>query len=198
MHKFEQVVFDAVKDKVREGILELIEKERKGEGVDRELLKSVVNVSRHSAFPYSISHAAVPANPGIGCLSACLLPVYTMFNDMKIFACTEIIARNFCIPAMRFRVEVQKSTIHHVRDPGICRLTQMELRQVFVEIGDWRPLFPTRVGEELGDIGAARFNIYNKELENHLISATSEFYARESSQWIGTDSCPEYMKKVLA
>ena len=114
MHKFEQVVFDAVKDKVREGILELIEKERKGEGVDRELLKSVVNVSRHSAFPYSISHAAVPANPGIGCLSACLLPVYTMFNDMKIFACTEIIARNFCIPAMRFRGEVQKSTIHHV------------------------------------------------------------------------------------
>ena len=43
--KFEKVVFDAVKDKVREGILELIEKERKGEGVDRELLKSVVNVS---------------------------------------------------------------------------------------------------------------------------------------------------------
>ena len=42
--KFEKVVFDAVKDKVREGILELIEKERKGEGVDRELLKSVVNV----------------------------------------------------------------------------------------------------------------------------------------------------------
>ena len=68
--------------------------------------------------------------------------------------------------------------------------------QVFVEIGDWRPLFPTRVGEELGDIGAARFNIYNKELETQLISATSEFYARESSQWIGTDSCPEYMKKV--
>lgn len=70
-------------------------------------------------------------------------------------------------------------------------------RQVFVEIGDWRPLFPTRVGEELGDIGAARFNIYNKELESQLILATSEFYARESSQWIGTDSCPEYMKKVL-
>jgi hypothetical protein len=69
-------------------------------------------------------------------------------------------------------------------------------RQVFVEIGDWRPLFPTRVGEELGDIGAARFNIYNKELESQLILATSEFYARESSQWIGTDSCPEYMKKV--
>jgi len=68
--------------------------------------------------------------------------------------------------------------------------------QVFVEIGDWRPLFPTRVGEELGDIGAARFNIYNKELESQLILATSEFYARESSQWIGTDSCPEYMKKV--
>ena len=65
-----------------------------------------------------------------------------------------------------------------------------------MEIGDWRPLFPTRVGEELGDIGAARFNIYNKELESQLIMATSEFYARESSQWIGTDSCPEYMKKV--
>jgi hypothetical protein len=45
VQKFEQVVFNAVKDKVREGILELIEKERKGEGVDRELLKSVVNVS---------------------------------------------------------------------------------------------------------------------------------------------------------
>jgi len=110
VQKFEQVCFNAVKDKVREGILELIEKERKGEGVDRELLKSVVNV--------------------------------------------------------------------------------------FVEIGDWRPLFPTRVGEELGDIGAARFNIYNKELETQLILATSEFYARESSQWIGTDSCPEYMKKA--
>ena len=37
--------------------------------------------------------------------------------------------------------------------------------QVFVEIGDWRPLFPTRTGEEIGDIGAARFNIYAKELE---------------------------------
>ena len=73
----------------------------------------------------------------------------------------------------------------------------MVCRQVFVEIGDWRPLFPTRVGEELGEIGAARFNIYNKELESQLILATSEFYARESSQWIGTDSCPEYMKKVL-
>ena len=44
VQKFEQVVFNAVKDKVREGILELIEKERRGEGVDRELLKSVVNV----------------------------------------------------------------------------------------------------------------------------------------------------------
>lgn len=31
--------------------------------------------------------------------------------------------------------------------------------QVFVEIGDWRPLFPTRVGEEIGDIGQARLNI---------------------------------------
>lgn len=51
VQKFEQVVFNAVKDKVREGILELIEKERKGEGVDRELLKSVVNVS----FPSSAS-----------------------------------------------------------------------------------------------------------------------------------------------
>ena len=29
-----------------------------------------------------------------------------------------------------------------------------------------------------------------------LLSATSEFYARESASWIGTDSCPEYMKKV--
>jgi len=45
VQKFEQVVFNAVKDKVREGILELIEKERKGEGVDRMLLKSVVMVS---------------------------------------------------------------------------------------------------------------------------------------------------------
>jgi len=45
VQKFEQVVFNAVKDKVREGILELIEKERKGEGVDRLLLKSVVMVS---------------------------------------------------------------------------------------------------------------------------------------------------------
>jgi hypothetical protein len=44
VQKFEQVVFNAVKDTVREGILELIEKERRGEGVDRELLKSVVNV----------------------------------------------------------------------------------------------------------------------------------------------------------
>ena len=52
MQKFETVVFNAVKDKVREGILELIEKERKGEAVDRELLKSVVNVSsRHPFLP---------------------------------------------------------------------------------------------------------------------------------------------------
>ena len=29
-----------------------------------------------------------------------------------------------------------------------------------------------------------------------LLSATSEFYARESASWIGADSCPEYMKKV--
>ena len=70
------------------------------------------------------------------------------------------------------------------------------IRQVFVEIGDWRPLFPTRVGEELGDIGAARFNVYNRELEQNLLATTSEFYARESAQWIATDSCPEYMKKV--
>ena len=48
VQKFEQVVFNAVKDKVREGILELIEKERKGEGVDRMLLKSVVMVSSPS------------------------------------------------------------------------------------------------------------------------------------------------------
>jgi len=48
VQKFEQVVFNAVKDKVREGILELIEKERKGEGVDRTLLKSVVMVSSPS------------------------------------------------------------------------------------------------------------------------------------------------------
>ena len=65
-----------------------------------------------------------------------------------------------------------------------------------MEIGDWRPLFPTRTGEEIGDIGAARFNIYNKELETFLLAATSEFYARESASWIGTDSCPEYMKKA--
>jgi hypothetical protein len=52
VQKFETVVFNAVKDKVREGILELIEKERKGEAVDRELLKSVVNVSsRHPLLP---------------------------------------------------------------------------------------------------------------------------------------------------
>eukprot|EP00960_Hanusia_phi_P022722 671639-Hanusia_phi.AAC.1 len=110
VQKFEQVVFNAVKEEVRAGILGMIEKEREGEDVDRELLKSVVNV--------------------------------------------------------------------------------------FVEIGDWRPLFPTRVGEELGDIGVARFNIYNKELEQNLLATTSEFYARESAQWIATDSCPEYMKKV--
>ncbi|KAJ1491346.1 Cullin repeat-like-containing domain protein [Baffinella frigidus] len=125
VQKFEQVVFNAVKEEVRTGVLGLIEKEREGEEVNRELLKSVV--------------------------------------------------------------------------------------KVFVEIGDWRPLFPTRTGEEIGDIGAARFNIYNKELETGhmdiwthrffgcvqaLLAATSEFYARESASWIGTDSCPEYMKKA--
>jgi len=110
VQKFEQVVFNAVKDDVRSGVLSLIEKEREGDQVDRDLLKSVVNV--------------------------------------------------------------------------------------FVEIGDWRPLFPTRVGEEIGDIGAARLNIYIKELEQQLIAATSEFYARESASWIGSDSCPEYMKKA--
>jgi hypothetical protein len=67
---------------------------------------------------------------------------------------------------------------------------------VFVEIGDWRPLFPTRVGEEIGDIGAARLNAYVKELEQPLLSASKEFYAREASSWIGSDSCPEYLKKV--
>ena len=68
---------------------------------------------------------------------------------------------------------------------------------MFVEIGDWRPLFPTRVGEEIGDIGAARLNAYVKELEQPLLSASKEFYAREASSWIGSDSCPEYLKKVL-
>jgi hypothetical protein len=67
-----------------------------------------------------------------------------------------------------------------------------------VEIGDWRPLFPTRVGEEIGDIGAARLNAYVKELEQPLLSASKEFYAREASSWIGSDSCPEYLKKVNA
>jgi hypothetical protein len=61
-----------VKDDVRAGVLSLVEKEREGDMVDRDLLKQVVNV--------------------------------------------------------------------------------------FVEIGDWRPLFPTRVGEEIGDIGQARLN----------------------------------------
>ncbi|EKX36222.1 hypothetical protein GUITHDRAFT_158687 [Guillardia theta CCMP2712] len=93
VQKFEQVVFNAVKEDVRAGILGMIEKEREGEDVDRELLKSVVNV-------------------------------------------------------------------------------------------------------KLGDIGAARFNVYNKELEQNLLATTSEFYARESAQWIATDSCPEYMKKA--
>jgi len=110
VQKFEQVVFNSVKEEVRTGVLGLIEKEREGEEVNRDLLKSVV--------------------------------------------------------------------------------------KVFVEIGDWRPLFPTRTGEEIGDIGAARFNIYTKELETALLSATSEFYARESASWIGADSCPEYMKKA--
>ena len=55
VEKFVQVVFNAVKDKVREGILELIEKERKGEGVDRELLKSVVNVSFSSSASSYVS-----------------------------------------------------------------------------------------------------------------------------------------------
>ncbi len=69
--------------------------------------------------------------------------------------------------------------------------------QVFVEIGDWRPLFPIRPGEEIGDIGAARLNAYVKELEQPLLAATRDFYAREASSWIGSDSCPEYLKKVL-
>ncbi len=73
----------------------------------------------------------------------------------------------------------------------------MSKYQVFVEIGDWRPLFPIRVGEEIGDIGAARLNAYVKELEHPLLAATREFYAREASLWIGSDSCPEYLKKVL-
>lgn len=38
-------MFNAVKEDVRAGILGMIEKEREGEDVDRELLKSVVNVS---------------------------------------------------------------------------------------------------------------------------------------------------------
>ena len=67
-----------------------------------------------------------------------------------------------------------------------------------MEIGDWRPLFPTRPGEELGDIGAARLNVYGKESEQPLLNATSEFYAREAASWIGSDSCPEYLKKVYS
>mmetsp|Transcript_9320 Transcript_9320/g.26748 ORF Transcript_9320/g.26748 Transcript_9320/m.26748 type:complete len:561 (-) Transcript_9320:1059-2741(-) len=112
VQRFELAVFNQVKDDVRAGVLGLIEKEREGEQVDRELLKSVINV--------------------------------------------------------------------------------------FVEIGDWRPLFPTRVGEEIGDIGAARLNVYVKELETPLLNASKEFYAREASQWIGSDSCPEYLKKAEA
>ena len=44
VQKFEQVVFNAVKEEVRAGVLGLVEKEREGEEVDRELLKSVVKV----------------------------------------------------------------------------------------------------------------------------------------------------------
>ena len=110
VQKFEQVVFNQVKEEVRAGVLQLIEKEREGDMVDRDLLKQVVDV--------------------------------------------------------------------------------------FVEIGDWRPLFPTREGEEIGDIGQAKLNTYVRELETQLLADTSAFYARESSSWIGTDSCPEYMKKA--
>ncbi len=40
--------------------------------------------------------------------------------------------------------------------------------QVFVEIGDWRPLFPTRVGEEIGDIGQARLNTVSRVYQKYL------------------------------
>mmetsp|Transcript_181 Transcript_181/g.578 ORF Transcript_181/g.578 Transcript_181/m.578 type:complete len:753 (+) Transcript_181:64-2322(+) len=69
---------------------------------------------------------------------------------------------------------------------------------VFVEIGDWRPLFPTRPGEELGDIGPQALNIYIRLFEEPFLVATAQFYGRESSRWIDDDSCPEFLKKAEA
>lgn len=78
----------------------------------------------------------------------------------------------------------------------VPRTTLKNSVQVFVELGDWRPLFPTREGEDLGDIGQTSLSVYMEEFEKYLLLETSESYARSAQQWIETESCPGYLDKV--
>ena len=43
---------------------------------------------------------------------------------------------------------------------------------------------------------SAALRVYQHELERPLLKATTEYYARECSSWLSTDSCPEYLRKV--
>ena len=43
---------------------------------------------------------------------------------------------------------------------------------------------------------SAALRVYQQDLERPLLKNTTEFYARECSSWLSTDSCPEYLRKV--
>ena len=43
---------------------------------------------------------------------------------------------------------------------------------------------------------SAALRVYQQDLERPLLKATADYYARECSSWLSTDSCPEYLRKV--
>jgi cullin 1 len=45
------------------------------------------------------------------------------------------------------------------------------------------------------DMGLGSMRAYQNEFEKPFLDASREYYAREASSWIATDSCPEYLKK---
>lgn len=92
IERFKFLIFEVVKAEVTVALLELIEKDRKGEQVDRDLLRSVI--------------------------------------------------------------------------------------QIYVEMG---------MDSQL---------MYLEEFEKPFMQATSEFYSREAANWLGADSCPEYLRKA--
>jgi hypothetical protein len=65
---------------------------------------------------------------------------------------------------------------------------------VFIELGDWRRLFPGK--NEEPEEGELRLQQYCDDFERRFIELTGEYYARESARWIEEASTPEYLKMV--